>query len=120
MLGAFAIDSALNKLTRKVSKKHNDDVSEHDIDIAYMPDQKHIVKDTTFFYFSQSGAESDFHKRRLALTADTVSIAMEDSDRMVDYIPLHEIDAVRFATHTADRAAEEEAKKKEAELGDLQ
>ena len=39
---------------------------------------------------------------------------------MSEYIPLHEIDAVRFATHTADRAAEEEAKKKEAELGDLQ
>ena len=67
MLGALVgQDSALNKLTRKISsrsgQKGDDELSEH-ADLAYMPDQKHIVKDTIFFYFSQSGADADFQKR---------------------------------------------------------
>ena len=42
-----------------------------------MPHPKHVIKDTTFFYFSQSGEGSEFQKRRLVLTQDKLCIALE-------------------------------------------
>ena len=56
-----------------------------------MPDQRNIIKDSTFYYFSQSGDGSEFQKRRLALTNEDLCIAFEDGNRMLDRIPLHEV-----------------------------
>ena len=42
-------------------------------DVREMPDQKLVLKEATFFYFSQSGAESEFQKRRLALTKVSIT-----------------------------------------------
>ena len=56
-----------------------------------MPDQRNIIKDSTFYYFSQSGDGSEFQKRRLVLTNEDLCIAFEDGNRMLDRIPLHEV-----------------------------
>ena len=47
-----------------------------------MPDQRNVVKDSTFYNFSQSGDGSEFQKRRLALTHEDLCIAFEDGNRM--------------------------------------
>ena len=89
-----AANEAASKLTNTKAGKSTAFTEDDDMkaaDITPMPHPKHVIKDTTFFYFSQTGEGSEFQKRRLVLTQDKLCIALEDSEREIDMIPLHEV-----------------------------